>query len=550
MKEEWKLAKENAYTDADADGNGSEHDNDKDGIEKEDNKVDYEQDDTDVDNLESKDDEIKTSIQTKLNLLLSEKLLECTNKQKADEFCVGYCFLHNKISKKKLIYALGRIPRHRSELSSTYSRVLASLTRIYPDFSQPVLDSVKREFYGIQKSKSQFSVEGKVMNIRYIGELIKFNIAPPILAYRIFKTFFADFSNHNVELMSMLLETCGRYLYLLPHTHIRMEEILDTMLRLRRVKNLNVRQLNMLETAYFAVKPPNVTEKVKTILTDVQKFTRSLILEKLDSANSVNGVIKCLRRLPWNNKECNIEYHFVKAVLRKSRTKIVTIPFIADCLSGLIRSCSNVIVCVVDRILEEIQRGLEAPHKREAQRMLGVVRLLGELYNFAVIPSTIIYDLLYHIINFGHDVSETIDSLSSSSSSSSNSKILNSNSNRKFDPSIPSDLDAPDDLFRVQMVCDLLNTCGVFYVRGPVKDKLNRFLVYFQRYLFSKPFIPMHIEFSILDTLDNLEQLCNASILSLQKKLGKKIKKKINKQDLKIEFNFTRFVSLEAAQVI
>lgn len=546
MKEEWKLAKENAYTDAGVD---SIDDTDKFENEKEDNNnnnKDNEQDDIDVENKETKEDEGKMSIQTKLNLLLSEKLPECTNKQKADEFSVNYCHLHNKISKKKLIYALGRIPRNRSELASIYSRVLASLARIYPDIAEPVLDSVKREFYGIQKTKNQFAVDGKLMNIRYLGELIKFNIAPPILAFRIFKAFFADFSNTNVELISMLLETCGRFLYLLPHTHERMEEILSTMLRLRRVKNLNVRQLNMLETAYFAVKPPSVVEKVKTILTNVQKYTRYLILEKLDSSNSVDGIIKCLRKLPWNDKESNIEYYFVKACLRKSRTKIVTVPFIADCLSGLIRSCPNVIICVVDRILEEVQRGLESPHKREAQRMLGVCRLLGELYNFTVIPSTIIYDLLYHIINFGHDVPESIES----SASSSNSKILISNSNRKFDPSIPSDLDAPDDLFRAQMVCDLLNTCGAYYVRGPVKDKLNRFLVYFQRYLFSKPFIPMHIEFAILDTLDNLEELCNASILNVQKKLGKKIKKKNTKQDVKFEFNFTRFLSLDAAQVI
>jgi hypothetical protein len=40
-----------------------------------------------------------------------------------------------------------------------------------------------------------------------------------------------------------------------------------------------------------------------------------------------------------------------------------------------------------------------------------------------------------------------------------------------------------------------------------MKEKLNRFLVYFQRYLLTKQFIPIHIEFSILDTFDNLEEL-------------------------------------------
>jgi hypothetical protein len=37
----------------------------------------------------------------------------------------------------------------------------------------------------------------------------------------------------------------------------------------------------------------------------------------------------------------------------------------------LTRFRPNLLVKLVDRILEEIQRGLDAPHKREPQRILG-----------------------------------------------------------------------------------------------------------------------------------------------------------------------------------
>ena len=63
-----------------------------------------------------------------------------------------------------------------------------------------------------------------------------------------------------------------------------------------------------------------------------------------------------------------------------------------------------VLLQLVDRILEEVQRGLDSPYKREIQRLLGVVRLLGEMYNFAAVSSALVFDLLYHLINFGHDV--------------------------------------------------------------------------------------------------------------------------------------------------
>ena len=39
-------------------------------------------------------------------------------------------------------------------------------------------------------------------------------------------------------------------------------------------------------------------------------------------------------------------------------------------------------------------------------------------------------------------------------------------------------LDPPNDLFRAQLVCELLNTCGVYYVKqGAPRAKLTRFLV-------------------------------------------------------------------------
>ena len=46
-----------------------------------------------------------------------------------------------------------------------------------------------------------------------------------------------------------------------------------------------------------------------------------------------------------------------------------------------------------------------------------------------------------------------------------------------------------------------------FFLQGQAKEKLSKFLVYFQRYMLTKQFIPLHVEFSILDTFDNLEEL-------------------------------------------
>ena len=155
-------------------------------------------------------------------------------------------------------------------------------------------------------------------------------------------------------------------------------------------------------------------------------------------------VIKSLRRLPWSIEAEAVETHVLKASLRVARTKYVSIPNIADCLSGLYRYRPNLLVQLVDRILEEVQRSMDAPHKREPQRVLGLVRLLGELYNYSVVSAPVIYELLYTAINYGHmldsnaaggaggsvpppsGVTDPPTSSSSSSSSSTSSSVSSS----------------------------------------------------------------------------------------------------------------------------
>jgi hypothetical protein len=52
---------------------------------------------------------------------------------------------------------------------------------------------------------------------------------------------------------------------------------------------------------------------------------------------------------------------------------------------------------------------------------------------------------------------------------------------------VPSLLDPPEHLFRIRLVCVLLETCGQYFDRGSSKKKLDCFLVYFQVMPYSFP---------------------------------------------------------------
>ena len=56
---------------------------------------------------------------------------------------------------------------------------------------------------------------------------------------------------------------------------------------------------------------------------------------------------------------------------------------------------------VVDGILEEIRIGMEINHPKYNQRRIAMVKFLGELYNYRLVDSAVIFKTLYSFITFG-----------------------------------------------------------------------------------------------------------------------------------------------------
>ena len=103
-------------------------------------------------------------------------------------------------------------------------------------------------------------------------------------------------------------------------------------------------------------------------------------------------------------------------------------------------------------MLEDIRSGMEINHPKYNQRRVSAVKYIGELYNYRMLESAVIFRTLYSFITFGVSMDENFISA----------------------------LDPPEHLFRIRLVCVLLETCGVYFDRGSSKRKLDCFLVYFQ----------------------------------------------------------------------
>lgn len=85
------------------------------------------------------------------------------------------------------------------------------------------------------------------------------------------------------------------------------------------------------------------------------------------------------------------------------------------------------------------------------QRRISSAKFLGELYNYRMVESAVIFRTLFSFTSFGVNTDGS-----------------------------PSPLDPPEHLFRIRLVCTLLDTCGQYFDRGSSKKKLDCLLLYFQ----------------------------------------------------------------------
>ena len=163
-------------------------------------------------------------------------------------------------------------------------------------------------------------------------------------------------------------------------------------------------------------------------------------------------------------------------MLKVHKGRYSNIPLVASLAAGLCRHHDSLGVRLVDGVLEEMRRGLEANLLTQQQRRVAQARLLGELYNYRICGSDVIFAALHQILSFGWE-------------------------GLPAGESFPA-CDQPADTFRVRLIVTLLDSCGAYFDRGTARRRLDSFLLYFQRYCLAKPALLMDQAFDVADLLE------------------------------------------------
>ncbi|XP_019633451.1 PREDICTED: regulator of nonsense transcripts 2-like [Branchiostoma belcheri] len=419
-----------------------------------------------------------------------QQLPNCVNREFIDNAGLEFCMnMNNKTNRRKLVRALFTVHRTRIDLLPFYSRLVATLQPCTPDVADDLVAMLKGDFRFHVRKKDQINLESKLKTVRFIGEMTKFGVFPKKETLHCLKMLLLDFRHHQIEMACALLESCGRFLYRSPDSHLRTKVLLEQMMRKKTVMHMNERYTTLIENAFYYCNPPEVERTPVKVRPPMHEYIRKLLYKDL-SKITTEKVLRQMRKLNWQEEDtCR---YAIKSLTRVWNVKYNNVHCVANMLAGLVPYQENVGILIVDGILEEIRLGMEINDPKYNQRRVSAAKYLGELYNYRLVESAVIFKTLYSFITFGVSL----------------------------DSAVPSPLDPPEHMFRIRLVCVLLDTCGQYFDRGSSKRKLDCFLIYFQRYIWVKkshptwteahPF-PIEVDFMVSDTVETLRPKLNLS---------------------------------------
>ncbi|XP_052347758.1 regulator of nonsense transcripts 2-like isoform X1 [Oncorhynchus keta] len=434
-------------------------------------------------NREQEDEEASTGSHLKLIVdAFIQQLPNCVNRDLIDKAAMDFCMnMNTKSNRRKLVRALFTVPRQRLDLLPFYSRLVATLHPCMSDVADDLCSILKGDFRFHIRKKDQINIETKNKTVRFIGELAKFKLFSKTDTLHCLKMLLSDFSHHHIEMACTLLETSGRFLFRSPDSHLRTSVLLEQMMRKKQAQHLDARYVTMVENAYYYCNPPPTEKTVRKKRPPLQEYIRKLLYKDLSKVTT-EKVLRQMRKLPWQDPES--KGYLICCMVNIWNVKYNSIHCVANLLAGLVAYQEDVGIHVVDGVLEDIRLGMEVNQPKFNQRRISSAKFLGELYNYRMVESAVIFRTLFSFISFG----------------------VNPDGG-------PSPLDPPEHLFRIRMVCTLLDTCGQYFDRGSSKRKLDCFLIYFQRYIWWKKSVevwsaehqfPIDIDYMISDTLELL----------------------------------------------
>lgn len=396
------------------------------------------------------------------------KLETCTTIKEIDETVLEFWTLklNNKASRNRLIKHM-TLSKDVSK-AKTYARVLKINEKYLTDVINEVIAYLDQGF------RSQIYHNGiNFRNIVFFCELIKFKLIPEHVTFHKIRSLILNLTTpNNIEILSIFFEFSGKFLL---HEHEKlMEEMLNLLEIKRKNDKLTINNKMAISNLFLLLKPPSIKSlQVKKELKPEQQFIKILIRKELDMASSAD-IRKILVKVNLNDKDM---FDTMLSLFSKpEKINYENIIALTDILKNLDVSFKTI---VIDKLLERITNGMEINDYRYNRVRMVQCKYISEIYEAKIVGVSEIHDLLYQILTFGHP-----------------------NNNPTWNRI--SELDPPDNYFRIQMACLILESIALR--RLSFRKKFNILLKFFDYYIWLKDQpIPKDFEFKISKVFEKYE---------------------------------------------
>ncbi|OEH76188.1 mif4g domain-containing protein [Cyclospora cayetanensis] len=432
------------------------------------------------------------------------RLSQATTQKQIDQIAVDFFIerLNNRPNRTALARALLHVPKTQLHLLPCHARLLAILRKPLKEETALVLDALQADLKLCLDEHDPSKIDSKVKSIRYVCECTKFRLFPPGLVLTAFSALLEDLTPHRIEMLAHFAAGCGSFLLHSRLTGERFRSLVMRMLRLSAARHLPPEQECLIQDVYYQLcGGEGDASSRKQTKEPLQLFLEKLIFADLyGSEEEADAVAKICRKLPWTSdphvlpwfRDCVLELGF--------NTKFQFLHRHAALLSALAKYIPAEVISCIDSLLEDIQYGMENEEAEEAPRRLMQARLLGELYNYRLVDSSVLFDALYALIGFGgHTAFQAGNIRTTHRLLFEGARFLQQPPQQETAggwataavyeqrplpllaaPDSPED--PPLGVTRLKMVLQILEASGKYFSSGKSKLKLDRFILFFERY--------------------------------------------------------------------
>lgn len=408
----------------------------------------------------------------------AEGMLAVHTSRMVDKLAADFCTSSSKGLRRALPGLLLDLVRSRADLMPFIGRFLATIKPYFSEVGEALVLSLVGQFKFLSKKTDPIRAT-RARICRFIGELTKFRVMSQGKAYACLKHAIDNFALYNVDMACLLLETCGRFLLFQPESRERMHVIGEIVGRKKVAGGLDQNRVIMVENALFMMSPPEAAAALqRRERPPLELFITKVIRQDLAEGNAA-AVLHTLRTLPWDDP-------VTRAVLGRLLTRVwklrdAAVPAVAVLVAGLARHHPDFTTELIDGLLEEVHFAMELNDPTWAQRRTSTLRLVGELYNVGALGADVVVGVLSGLLSVGHPYGIA--------------RI-----------GVPAPADPPTDLFRIRLVCTLLQVVGRRFDAGPLRPVLDEFLVGFQYYVCTKHQMSLEVEALLEDTFEALRR--------------------------------------------